>query len=89
MVKQFYQQLNVCEIQQTKMYCDNQIVIHVTSNLVFKDMTEYIKIDHVIWVKLMLLIKEICNEFFRSNDDELAYALKKILGRILSLIYLF
>jgi len=44
-VKQFLQELKFCDIQQMKIYCDNQSSIHIISNLVFHERTKHIKLD--------------------------------------------
>ena len=53
-VKQFPQELKSCEIQQMKMYCHNQDLVHIASNLVFYKRTKHIELDcHFIWKKLL------------------------------------
>jgi len=45
-VKQFLQELKFCEIQQMKMYCDNQATLHIASNHVFHERTKHIELDY-------------------------------------------
>jgi len=53
-VKQSPKELDFCEIQQMKMYYDNQIAIHISSNLVFYESTKHVEIDcHYIWENLL------------------------------------
>jgi len=76
-VKQFLQELNFCEIQQMKMYCDNEVVLHIASNPVLHERTKDIEID-CHFIRENLLSKEICVEFVGSND-QLANVLTKSL----------
>ena len=67
-VKQFLQELNFCDILTMKMYCDNQVVLHIASHTMFHEITKHIDIDcHFVHEKL--LKKEICTEFVGSNDQ--------------------
>lgn len=55
-VKQFFQELNFCKIQQKMTYCDNQITLHIASYPVFCERTKYIGIEidyHLIQEKLL------------------------------------
>jgi len=67
-VKQFLQEINFCDIQTMKMYCDNQVVIHIASNPTFHERTKHIEIN-CYFVREELLTKEICTKFVRSNDQ--------------------
>lgn len=67
-VKQFLQKLELYEIQQMKMCCDNQVAIHVASKLVFDERTKHVELDFH-FIQGNLLANEICTEFVRSNDQ--------------------
>ncbi|RDX96099.1 Copia protein, partial [Mucuna pruriens] len=67
-VKQFIQELKFVDVQPMKMYCDNQVALHIASNPVFHQRTKHIEIDcHFVQEKL--LAKEISTEFVNSSNQ--------------------
>lgn len=71
--------IKFCEIQQMKMYCDNQTTLYVASNLVFHERTKHIELDyHFIWEKM--LSKEVCTEFVGSSDQLTIMLTKSLRG---------
>ena len=67
-IKQLIQELNFCEVQPMKLYCDNQAALHIVSNPVFPERTKHIEID-CHFVREKLLSKEIATEFVSSNNQ--------------------
>lgn len=57
-----------CEVKQMRLCCDDQIVLHITSNLVFHERIKHMKI-HYHFVREKLLSKEINIDFVSSNDQ--------------------
>jgi len=52
-IKQLLQELKFWDVQQMKLYCDNQATLHIASNLVFHERTKHIEIDcHFVGEKL-------------------------------------
>ena len=52
-VKQFLQEVNFCDIQTMKMYCDNQVAFRIASNPVLHERTKHIEINcHFVREKL-------------------------------------
>ena len=45
LVKQFLEELRFKGKFPMNMYCDNQVVVHIASNLVFHERTKHIEID--------------------------------------------
>ena len=43
-MKQFIQELNFCEIQTMKMYCNNQGTLRIASNTMFYERTKHIEV---------------------------------------------
>ncbi|KAL2337544.1 hypothetical protein Fmac_011990 [Flemingia macrophylla] len=67
-IKQLLQELRFCEVEQMKLYRDNQAALHIASNPVFHDRTKHIEID-CHFVREKLLSKELRTKFINSNDQ--------------------
>ncbi|RDX74492.1 Copia protein, partial [Mucuna pruriens] len=78
-VKQLIQELKFADVQPIKMYCDNQVVLHIASNPVFHERTKHIEIDcHFVQEKL--LAKEISTEFVNSSNQLVVILTKSLRG---------
>ena len=54
-LKHLLQELRFGKDEQMKLICDNQVVLHISSNLVFHERTKQIKVDcHFIKEKIAL-----------------------------------
>jgi len=84
-VKQYLRELNFCEIQTIKMYCNNQATLHIASNPVFHERTKHIEM-HCHFVREKLLAKEICTEFVGSNEQLTDMSTKSLRGPKIELI---
>ncbi|BAT81682.1 hypothetical protein VIGAN_03146800 [Vigna angularis var. angularis] len=60
------------------MHCDNQIILHIASKIVFHEKPKHIE-NYCHFIHKKLLTKEICTEFVGSND-QLVSVLTKFLG---------
>ncbi|KAL2341772.1 hypothetical protein Fmac_009712 [Flemingia macrophylla] len=67
-LKQLLRELKFGDEHTMKLYCDNQVALHIASNPVFHERTKHIEIDcHFIREKL--ISKEISTAFTNSNDQ--------------------
>jgi len=84
-LKQLLKELQFGEVTQMTIICDNQVVLHISSNSVFHEKTKHIEIDcHFVWEKVTS--GDIKIEFVNSND-QLAYIFTKSLrGSIIDYI---
>ncbi|RDX84669.1 hypothetical protein CR513_34244, partial [Mucuna pruriens] len=67
-VKQLIQELKFVYVQPMKLYCDNQVTLHIASNPIFHVRTKHIEID-CYFVREKLLAKEISTKFVNSNNQ--------------------
>ena len=67
-LKQLLQELRVGNYGQMTLVCDNQVAIHIASNLVFHERTKHIEVDsHVIGEKIVSGC--MTNSFVNSSDQ--------------------
>jgi len=61
-LKQLLKELQFGEVTQMTLICNNQVVLHVSSNLIFHEKTKHIEIDcHFIQQKIIFGdIKTVC-----------------------------
>jgi len=85
-LKQLLQELKFCEVSPMKFICDNQTVLHITSNLVFHERTKHIEIDcHFVREKLVECV--IVTKFVNSNDQLTYIFTKSLKGARVEYIY--
>ena len=67
-LKHLLQELRFGNAEQMKLICDNQAVLHISSNPVFHERTKYIEVDcHFIREKIALGC--MTTNFVNSNDQ--------------------
>jgi len=67
-LKQLLKELQFGYVTQMTLVCDNQVALHISSNIVFHERTKHIEIDcHFIWEKVMS--GDIKIEFVNSSDQ--------------------
>lgn len=67
-LRQLLQQLKFGDTQDTRLLCDNQTALHISSNLVFHERTKHIEID-CHFVREKVLLGEIITDFVSSGDQ--------------------
>ena len=67
-LKHLLQELRFGNDEQMKLTCDNQAILHISSNLVFHERTKHIKVDcHFIREKIAS--RCMTTSFVNSNDQ--------------------
>ena len=67
-LKQLLNELQFGEVTQVTLICDNQVALHISSNLFFHERTKHIEIDcHFIREKI--ISRDIKTEFVNSNNQ--------------------
>ena len=78
-LRQLLQQLKFGDTQDTRLLCDNQVALHISSNPIFHERTKHIEID-CHFVREKVLSGEIIIDFVNSGD-QLADMLTRYLKR--------
>ena len=78
-LKHLLQELRVGKDEEMKLICDNQAALHISSNLVFHERTDHIKVDcHFIREKIAL--RCMTTNFVNSNDQLADIFIKSLRG---------
>ena len=67
-LRQLLQQLKFGDTQDTRLLCDNQVALHISSNPIFHERTKQIEID-CHFVREKVLSGEIITDFVNSGDQ--------------------
>ena len=68
MVEHLLQKLRFGKDEKMKVICDNQVVLHISSNPVFHERTKYIKVD-CHFIKEKTASRCMATSFINSNDQ--------------------
>ena len=66
-LKQVIEELGVTQIKSMQLICDNQVVMHIASNLVFHERTKHIEID-CHFVRENMFSGDVVITYVGSND---------------------
>ena len=67
-LRHLLQELKFGKGEQTKLICDNQVVLHITSNPVFHEMTKHIEVD-CHFIKKNIASGCMTTSFVNSSDQ--------------------
>ena len=77
-LKHLLQELRFGNDEQMKLICDNQAALHISSNLVFHEMTKHIKVDHHFIIEIA---SGCMTTSFVNSNNQLAAIFTKSLRR--------
>ena len=67
-LRQLFQELKFGDTQDTRLLCDNQVVLHIASKSIFHEQTKHIEIN-CHFVREKVLSGEIITNFVSSGDQ--------------------
>ena len=67
-LRHLLQELRFGKDEQMKLICDNQVALHITSNLVFHERTKHIEVDRR-FIREMIASGCVAISFVNSNDQ--------------------
>ena len=84
-LKHLLQELRFGMDEQMNLICDNQVILHISSNPVFHEMTKHIEVDcHFIKEKIALGC--MTTSFVNSNDQLAHIFIKSLKGPMIKYI---
>lgn len=85
-LKSLLSELRLRDLYNTKLICDNQMSLHIASNLAFHEETKHIEIDsHYVTDKVVS--EEITTYFVKSKDQLVNMFTKSLRGFRVDYIY--
>ena len=85
-LKHLLKELRFGKDEQMKLICDNQVALHISSNLAFHEMTKHIEVDYH-FIREKIASRCMIASFVNSNDQLADIFTKSLRGPRIKYIY--